>query len=38
MEAPANRGCRAPPEKITTYIETGKMREVIGRMQSWEKS
>ena len=24
MEAPANRGCHAPPEKIAIYMETGK--------------
>lgn len=38
MEAPANRGCHAPPEKIAIYMETGKKCEVTGRMQSWEKS
>lgn len=38
MEAPANGGCHAPPEKIAIYMETRKMCEVIGRMQSLEKS
>lgn len=36
MEAQAKGGCHAPPEKIAINIETKKIGEVIGRMQSWE--
>lgn len=38
MEAPANGGCHATPEKIAIYTETREMCEVMGRMQSWENS